>query len=319
MNTRWLIRNWFRVGRKISWRLSFQTLISLLYFIPLFKSEWIYRIIQKKNKYIFNYIDSNYRNLLDKYKYCNTDSQVSSVPRIWVMWWQGEESAPEIVKMCIASIRRNANGAIVTMVSKENYRDYVELPEYVLKKHEAGIISFAHLADIMRVFLISQYGGLWLDATIYVSRPIPHDIYKKDFYSLHSIHYKTPFVADDRFYTFVLGGRSSSKIFEFEKDFFSEYCKEHDVMIDYYLLDYSIMYQYFNMADVRSEIDNLEETSESLYDLVNMLNDPYNEKKMNLTLSQNLFSKLKWNGKHLKYKNHKVTNYYMLLKHNMLV
>ena len=273
----------------------------------------------RKIERITRYLEKEFKPICDKY------ADIEYVPSrpipriIWIMWWQGEESAPEIVKMCIASIRRNANGAIVTMVSKENYRDYVELPEYVLKKHEAGIISFAHLADIMRVFLISQYGGLWLDATIYVSRPIPHDIYKKDFYSLHSIHYKTPFVADDRFYTFVLGGRSSSKIFEFEKDFFSEYCKEHDVMIDYYLLDYSIMYQYFNMADVRSEIDNLEETSESLYDLVNMLNDPYNEKKMNLTLSQNLFSKLKWNGKHLKYKNHKVTNYYMLLKHNMLV
>ena len=90
-------------------------------------------------------------------------------------------------------------------------------------------------------------------------------------------------------------------------------------MIDYYLLDYSIMYQYFNMPDVRAEIDNLEETSESLYGLVNMLNEPYNEKKMNLALSQNLFSKLKWNGNHLKYKNHKATNYYVLLKHNMLV
>ena len=318
MNTRWLIRNWFRVGRRVSWRLSIQTLIGLLYFIPLFKKDSIYRILQRKNDFIFDYLHKEYGWLIDKYKDMPlVDSSVAQYPpHIWVMWWQGEENAPDIVKMCISSIRRNANGAIVTVIDKKNYRQFVELPEYIIKKHEEGIISFAHLADIMRMFLISSYGGLWLDATIYVSQPIPRSVFSRIFYSLHSIHSRTPFVADDRFYTFVIGGLAGSRIFGFEREFFSEYCLSHNVMLDYYLLDYSIMFQYFNMADVRKEIDSLDVTSESLYDLVGMLNKPYDDERLNKALSENLFSKLRWNGKHIEYTRGKETNYHRLLEIN---
>ena len=50
MNTRWLIRNWFRVGHGISWKLSFETLASLLYFIPAFQRNPIYRIVEAKHR-----------------------------------------------------------------------------------------------------------------------------------------------------------------------------------------------------------------------------------------------------------------------------
>ena len=232
------------------------------------------------------------------------------------MWWQGEQEAPPIVRMCINSIRKNSNGAKVTVITKYNYTDYISIPDYIIEKQEAGYISFAHLADIMRVFLIAEHGGLWLDSTIYVSKPIPDYIFAKSFYSLHSIHSKTPFVADDRFYTFVLGGTTASNLFMFEKEFFAEYCKENDVMIDYYLLDYSIMLQYFNIPHIKEEIDNLEVTSESLYSLVDMLNEPYDEIKMQKALDENLFSKLRWNGVHKEFCHGKKTAYSVLLDIN---
>ena len=240
MTTRWLIRNWFRVGRKISWKLSFYTLFSLLYFIPAFRTNRIYRLVEAKNKFILSRLEESYLFLIDKYKSIpnkNTNNVLSNERNIWVMWWQGEQEAPPIVRMCINSIRKNSNGAKVTVITKYNYTDYISIQDYIIEKQEAGYISFAHLADIMRVFLIAEHGGLWLDSTIYVSKPIPDYIFAKSFYSLHSIHSKTPFVADDRFYTFVLGGTTASNLFMFEKEFFAEYCKENDVMIDYYLLD----------------------------------------------------------------------------------
>ena len=68
MNTRWLIKNWFRVGHKISWKLNFETLISLLYFIPVFQNEFIYRIVQKKHRFVLDYLAENYSELIGKYK-----------------------------------------------------------------------------------------------------------------------------------------------------------------------------------------------------------------------------------------------------------
>ena len=298
MNTKWLVKNWFRVGKKISWKLSFETLISLLYFIPFFKRSWVYSFVKKKHKYVLSYIDRKYSYLIDKYKNVPIKQTKSDKHYIWVMWWQGEENAPDLVKMCLSSIRKNANGAEVIVITKDNFNTYADIPSYIIEKHKAGFISFAQLSDIMRVFLISKHGGLWLDATIYVSSPIPQKIFEMSLFSLHTKERKTPFIQNNKIHCFVLGGIPESKPFIFEREFLSTYWETHDVIIDYYLLDYSIMYQYYKLDDIKKLIDSLEYTSEGLYDLVAILDDPYDENKLNEILSKNLFSKLVWNQKH---------------------
>lgn len=40
--------------------------------------------------------------------------------KIWMCWWQGEENAPEIVRACIDSVRRNAGGHEVVVITDEN-------------------------------------------------------------------------------------------------------------------------------------------------------------------------------------------------------
>lgn len=85
---------------------------------------------------------------------------------IWVFWWTGEETAPEIVKACIKSIRRNANGHRVIFLSKDNLHDYVTLPDFIEKKHNDGNIGHAHYSDIVRISLLAEYGGVWIDSTV---------------------------------------------------------------------------------------------------------------------------------------------------------
>ena len=316
MNTKWLIKNWFRVGHKISWKLSFETLIGLLYFNPCFQKDWVYNIVQKKHKFVLGYLKQDFQNIIDKYK-TETISTAIQIPKkkyIWVMWWQGEENAPELVKMCINSIRKNANGAEVVVITEQNYRDYVHIPDYIIDKHKKGYISFAQLSDIMRIFLISTHGGLWLDSTIFVSKSIPEQIFGKAFYSLHTKLKKTPFVQNDRVHCFVMGGRPDSKLICFVKDLLSAYWKDKDVIVDYYLLDYSIMLAYYEFSDIHDYIDSLDFTSEGLYRLVDLLDMPYDENVIKDVLSENMFSKLVWNVKHLMAKDGKESIYGYLIK-----
>lgn len=312
MNVKWLIKNWFRVGHRISWKLNFEVLASLLYFHPLFKREWVYRIIEKKHEYVLGYLKSHYYTILRKYSAMQSENHTSTPTTekyIWVMWWQGEENAPELVRMCIDSIRRNSNGASVIVINENNFKDYADIPEYIIEKHRKGIISFAQLSDIMRVFLIARHGGLWLDSTIYISQPIPSSCFESDLFSLHTSYKKTAFVQNDRIHCFVLGGTKGSLIFQYIREFLSAYWKDHDVIIDYYLLDYSIMLAYWNIPWVKDEIDNLEYTSEGLYDLVAILNEPYEKEAVSRILSTNTFSKLIWNQKLKKVEKNKPTVY----------
>jgi len=101
--------------------------------------------------------------------------------RIFTLWLQGEEQAPAIVKSCFASIRHHCSQELVILDGKSVF-DYISLPESIVEKYRAGKIKPAHFADICRVELLHTYGGYWLDATCFVTAPIPDWIQEQDFF-----------------------------------------------------------------------------------------------------------------------------------------
>lgn len=84
--------------------------------------------------------------------------------------WLGEENAPEIVRYCIKSIRCNAGSHPVNIVTEENYLQFTDIPKYVIEKMQVEKITLTHFSDILRMNLIANNGGLWLDATIFCSQ-----------------------------------------------------------------------------------------------------------------------------------------------------
>ena len=89
---------------------------------------------------------------------------------IWQCWLQGREAAPPLVKNCLDSVAR----------------DYVELPDFILRKRQAGIIGNAHFADVLRIYLLAKHGGYWIDATCLLTEPIPEEIRRTPFFMFHS-------------------------------------------------------------------------------------------------------------------------------------
>ncbi|MBY8185561.1 capsular polysaccharide synthesis protein [Vibrio fluvialis] len=89
--------------------------------------------------------------------------------KIWILWYQGIESAPDIVKLCYSKML-NLNDKEVILITQDNIKDYVTLPDNILIKFEQGKISHAHFSDILRVELLYQHGGIWLDSTVLCSK-----------------------------------------------------------------------------------------------------------------------------------------------------
>lgn len=99
---------------------------------------------------------------------------------IWQCWLQGiDEQTPMLIKMCLQSVEkyRKRNQKIVIITSK-NYANYVCIPQLVIKKWEDGMISHTQFSDILRINLLSKYGGYWIDATCLLTSPIPEYIDK---------------------------------------------------------------------------------------------------------------------------------------------
>ncbi len=86
---------------------------------------------------------------------------------IWVCWLQGFQDAPPLVKACIRRIYQVVKGTI-HLITEQNYMEYVDVDDMILKKRKLGIITNEKFANILRLLLLIKYGGIWIDATVLV-------------------------------------------------------------------------------------------------------------------------------------------------------
>lgn len=85
---------------------------------------------------------------------------------VWVCWLQGMERAPKLVQVCYRSIQQHLQDREVVLLTEENIGQYVSLPDYIENKYKEGIIPTAHYTDLLRLELLTRYGGTWIDATV---------------------------------------------------------------------------------------------------------------------------------------------------------
>lgn len=126
----------------------------------------VYYVVQEKAE----------QTLIDRYGHLLKDSAdrqhrndeaVGNVPPIiWTAWLQGLELAPRLVRSCIASQRKCFPCYEHRILTLDNYRQWVELPEWVEEKYARGMIPAALFSDVLRVAVLKRYGGVWMDASV---------------------------------------------------------------------------------------------------------------------------------------------------------
>ena len=154
-----------------------------------------------------------------------------SEERIFTLWLQGEEQAPDIVKSCFASIRKHCTQPLV-ILDGETVFDWITLPESIVEKYRAGKIKPAHFADICRVELLHTYGGYWLDSTCYVSAPIPAWITEHDFFVFmagEKVHGNYSFIQNC-----FIRARKGSYLLEAWRAMILDYWLHEDRRVDYF-------------------------------------------------------------------------------------
>lgn len=210
------------------------------------------------------------------------------------MWAQGRAAMPPIVEACVKSIERNAGGRKVNVIDMKNVRDYVNIPQTIYDKVAQGKITFTHFSDIVRTALLSQYGGFWIDATIYVTSSLPN--YELPFYSIRQHCGNERFVEcrDGSNWSayFIACGKGNAFV-KTIYDFFIYYWEHYDHMIDYFLIDYSIAMLYRNSDEFREIIDRMPFDNETVNDMRLNINKPYNEELWR-SLAKTRYNKLSW-------------------------
>lgn len=196
---------------------------------------------------------------------------------IWICWFQGLEQAPPLVRRCIESVQRNANGAEVVILTDASIRTWLDLPAHIIEKYDAGLISKAHYSDIVRCALLYQYGGIWMDATLFLTRPVPDSLFTFSFSSLRSDACSPALATSQGYWTaFLLAAQKNSALAKYVRDLFYGYWQHHDALIEYFLIDYSLLYAVEKYPQFAALIRNQPIIGNDRYLIRQFINKPVN-------------------------------------------
>jgi len=105
--------------------------------------------------------------------------------KIWMLWLQGYEAAPSLVKQCIESWRVQNPTWSLTILGQQDVDNLWTSPR---EKRVAGKMPSSALANLVRMKLLSTQGGVWVDATLACKVPLDNWIqlfFNTGFFAFH--------------------------------------------------------------------------------------------------------------------------------------
>ena len=192
---------------------------------------------------------------------------------IWTMWQQGEAQMPETVKASMKTIKGFAkrNSCEFHLLTDKNLEHFVNIPKDITEKYKKKELSAAHYSDIVRFSLLYQYGGIWMDATLFVSPYATAKMFEGEFFSLNhpplSANKMERTICDYKWSGFFLAGQKGGPHFKRIRDLYIYYVRKYPIFIHYLMMDYFILSEYASNPEFRSLVDKLPvlETAERIW------------------------------------------------------
>ena len=91
---------------------------------------------------------------------------------IWICWFQGFEEAPPLIKACLQTWKYYNSDWNIVELNNQNISDYVDLESEIPEIRSFDGCKPAALSDIVRLFVLNEYGGVWVDATCFCTKPL---------------------------------------------------------------------------------------------------------------------------------------------------
>lgn len=150
-------------------------------------------------------------------------------------WLQGLAEAPQVVRNCYKSaLAAYAGKGKVTLITEDNYRDYVTFPQEIQAKIKRGIIAGAHLADLIRLELLINYGGIWTDATVFYSGALPDFLLRNRLFAYQIVKPGRDGQAIPMS-NWLLVSPKRNRLLLITRDLLYAYWRKHDKLLDYYI------------------------------------------------------------------------------------
>ena len=179
------------------------------------------------------------------------------------------------------------------ILNNDNLSNFTDLPGFIFDRFKAGEIWPAHFTDIVRLEVLHKNGGIWMDATNYMTAPIPEYIDTEPFFIFHAISEGSPysfiqncFIKSDK-NAFLLDGWLAMML---------EYWKRENKKIDYF--QHQLMFKALVQADPRAaklyaQMPLIDQKTTHQLSLEKML-EPFDQKRWDEIKNSSFFQKLRY-------------------------
>lgn len=285
------------------------------------RSERIVKYISERiYPFIENYIYRKYKSVFDRWKEMPDGNGIEKNCPIFVFWWQGFKQMPKVVIACIDSIKIHSGDHPVHIIDKFNIDEYLVIPDSMREGVKEKRIELPNFSDWVRFSLLAKYGGLWLDASTFVLKEINDwftpllkgDVDKEIIRFWTAKNGKEPSwtASMGKWIVSYIAAEKGSRIMGILSEVMEAYFQEHLYAPLYLFMDCILRAEYHNIPDLKKDIDKVPVNSEWVYDLLETINEPYDEFG---TCMKKGFYKINWKADMREYKGGELTNYGYLM------
>lgn len=94
----------------------------------------------------------------------------NTIPRkIW-SYWDNKDKIPDSVKLCMESWKKYNPEYDIILLTKDTYKGFITIPDHI-RTHPHFNDSQARFSDLVRLYVLEEHGGVWIDASVLVSAP----------------------------------------------------------------------------------------------------------------------------------------------------
>lgn len=201
------------------------------------------------------YLERHYLHCFKDYPAFEAKAEGATVPKqIWICWLQGIEHAPKLVQQCVESVKKQCPDFQITILTEQTLFDYVSLPEDVVAKYKSGRLPFPQFSDIVRVALLAQHGGIWMDATVFMSGKMPEYVTEGPLFM-----FRTSFLSPSKHVAsnWFLASVPNHPVMLNMRDVLCEYWRRESFLRDYYIFHDLLGIAYQKHAQTRQCIDTM--------------------------------------------------------------
>lgn len=177
-------------------------------------------------------------------KYEKMSSPTGDVPKtIYLLWMQGYENAPRLVKLCRKSVEHFFGDEYeIKVIDKDNLFDFIPSDNIAYRRFLEGKITIQHFSDYLRMYVLNRFGGYWMDSTLFFPKRFELDgfVSEDGFGSINNVNSKkfsSPSLCTCTWAMFFMASKKDSLVSKAFLDCYDFYLSDHEYLYSYYMSD----------------------------------------------------------------------------------